>query len=423
MVFRVLVIGAGAQGAACASILTRIRGVDEVVLGDIDLDLAQKVKDKIGSDKVRVAKIDARKKQEILRFAKGADTIINMVPPRFNLNIMESALDVGAHYVDTASGPNYKIYPIDRMVLEQLSLEDEFKKKGLTALISCGYTPGLSNVLARYLCDTMQHVTHIKFRVGVKIVEGAVPEIIKPIAEYTEILWPTWSPEVSFLYRATEPVIFDRGEYKRVEPFSGLEEYTFPDPIGRCMNTYVDHEEPVTVPLFINKGLEYVDYKNPPDILAWALIKMGFAEDRHVEVDGCRVVPRDVLLKLLKKPVHIFLEETPEKLRSRSIDVICEAIIIEVSGRDDGGHVVKRLIFNNFVPPRDVEERIALYKRFGTTRVQVGLPAAIGALICSEGRAVPGVIAPEALNPDLFLKKFEELGYPVRFTIEEEYRS
>ena len=35
---KVLIVGAGAQGAPCASILARDKDVSEIVLGDIDLD-------------------------------------------------------------------------------------------------------------------------------------------------------------------------------------------------------------------------------------------------------------------------------------------------------------------------------------------------------------------------------------------------
>ena len=40
---KVLVIGAGAQGGPCASILAGEEGVEKILIGDIDLDLARKV--------------------------------------------------------------------------------------------------------------------------------------------------------------------------------------------------------------------------------------------------------------------------------------------------------------------------------------------------------------------------------------------
>jgi len=418
MAFNFLVIGAGAQGAACASILSKLEEANKIVLADINIKLANKVKDKIKSEKLSAIKIDAGNKSQVINSLKNMDVLINLAPPRYNITLMRAALDAQTHYIDTASGPNYELYSIDKMVLEQMKLDPEFEKKDLTAIISCGSTPGLSNILARYLCDTLNRVSKIKFRVGTKLVKGDVPEIIKSIAEYTEIISPSWSPEVSFLYRATQPVIYQDGIYKHLEPYSGLEEYHFPEPVGNCLNTFVDHEEPITLPKFIDKGIRYVDYKNPPDIIAWALIKLGFANNEPIEIGDCKIIPRDVLLKLLRQPVHDFLDEDIESLTSDETNIICEIIVIEAEGEDNDGAVKKKLIYKNFIPPIDIKDRIQLYNKFGTTKIQVGLPAAVGAILCAEKKVPTGVIAPEAVDPNIFMDKFERIGFPIDFEIE-----
>ena len=51
-VMEVPVVGAGGQGAPCTSILDRDVDISRIVLGDINLDLANRVKDRIGSDKI-----------------------------------------------------------------------------------------------------------------------------------------------------------------------------------------------------------------------------------------------------------------------------------------------------------------------------------------------------------------------------------
>ena len=101
---KVLVVGAGGQGGPCASILARDKDVSEVILGDIDLDLANKVKSKINSDKITAIKLDAGKVEDIERAAKGVDVIINLTLLEFALNIMKAALKSGVSYVDSASG-------------------------------------------------------------------------------------------------------------------------------------------------------------------------------------------------------------------------------------------------------------------------------------------------------------------------------
>ena len=99
---KVLIIGAGCQGAQCASILSRDRDVAEIVLADIDLDLANKVKGEIGSNKISAMKVNAEKVEYIERAAKGADAIISLTLPQFNSNIMKATLRSGARCVDAA---------------------------------------------------------------------------------------------------------------------------------------------------------------------------------------------------------------------------------------------------------------------------------------------------------------------------------
>lgn len=101
---KILIVGAGAQGGPCASILARDKGISEIVLGDIDLNLANKVKEKINSDKIATIRIDAGRIEDIERAAKGASVIINLTLTAFDLNIMKGALKTGAHYVDTSFG-------------------------------------------------------------------------------------------------------------------------------------------------------------------------------------------------------------------------------------------------------------------------------------------------------------------------------
>ncbi len=101
---KVLIVGAGAQGGPCASALTRDSDTSEIILCDIDFDLANKVKEKIGSEKITAVKVDAGNVGDIEKAAKGVDVIINLTLTAFNPNVMKAALKVGAHYVDTSFG-------------------------------------------------------------------------------------------------------------------------------------------------------------------------------------------------------------------------------------------------------------------------------------------------------------------------------
>ena len=104
---KVLVIGAGAQGGPCASILAGEEGVEKILLGDIDLNLAQKVADKIGSQKVDAFKLDASSEAEVAAAARNVDVIINLTHLKFNDVIMSAALAAKTHYVDTATDTQF----------------------------------------------------------------------------------------------------------------------------------------------------------------------------------------------------------------------------------------------------------------------------------------------------------------------------
>jgi len=95
MMKKVLIVGAGGQGGPCASILARDKDVTEIVLGDIDIELANKAKNKIKSEKITTVKLDAGKVEDIERAAKGMDVIINLTLPRFDINVMKAAVKAG----------------------------------------------------------------------------------------------------------------------------------------------------------------------------------------------------------------------------------------------------------------------------------------------------------------------------------------
>ena len=106
---RVLVVGAGGQGAPCASILAKDKEVSAVVLGDIDVDLLSKVKDRIRSDKIETIQLDAGQIEEIEMAATGVDAIINLAGENISTGrwtgerkraILESRLNAGRAIVE-----------------------------------------------------------------------------------------------------------------------------------------------------------------------------------------------------------------------------------------------------------------------------------------------------------------------------------
>ncbi len=398
---KVLIVGAGAQGAPCASILARDKDISGIVLADIDLDLANKVKDKIKSDKITTMKVDAGRVEDIEKAAKGVDVIINLIVTWFCSNIMRAAIKSGAHYVDASFGE-----PILTQIMERQPLEfdDEFKKAGLTALIGCGGSPGITNVLARYICDKLDHVNEICIR------DGTFP--LKGTKEAVSTWEPDWCPERALWGYATNPTVFEDGKYRKYPPFSGCEEYNFPEPVCSLLVAYHQHQETATLPRFIGKGIKNTSFKMSVDPIASALIKLGFGNSEPVDVKGVKVAPKDVLLKLIKHPVEDFLTENENNVRLPSKFI--EPMVMEVKG-EKSGEDVKYIISWTYSLFTTTEEKLELYRKFGTTGVAVALPAITGAKMCVEDDADRGVIVPECLEPMKFLKMMADIGWPVKF--------
>jgi saccharopine dehydrogenase-like NADP-dependent oxidoreductase len=406
---KVLIVGAGAQGGPCAQILSRDDEVSEIVLGDIDLQLARKVEEKIKSDKVTAVKLDAGKVEEVEKAAEGADAVINLTLTVYDMNIMEAALRSGAHYVDTSFGePTMLDIRARDNILAQiiegrpLSFDEEYRDAGLTAVLGCGFSPGTTNVTARYLCDKLEQVEKIRVFIGKKS--------FKPHGEMVSPWTSTWSPFRTLWGYAVEPTIFEGGQYKKYPTFARPKEYPFPDPVGNILVTLHQHQEPITLPHFIGKGIKYCDFNYPIDPIAGAFVKMGFASPDEIEVKGLKVVPRDVLLSLTSPPANLFLnenEESAKQLRSANL------YVVEVEGTKKG----KDVQFKASSPStffRTVEEKIKVFRKMGTTIIGVALPAIVGAKMCLKGDVDKGVISAECLDPKTFFKMLKEMGAPLK---------
>jgi saccharopine dehydrogenase (NAD+, L-lysine-forming) len=162
-----LIVGAGAQGAPCAAILARQPGVGRVLLGSHKLADAASVRDRLGSAKVAAAGFDARDPAAIARSVKESlgtvDVVIDLTPSFISVPVMEAALAMNAHYVNTAACPEHLAQLIQGQPLE---LADRFVAAGRTALLGCGASPGVLNVICRRFCDELDTVERIEIRAG-----------------------------------------------------------------------------------------------------------------------------------------------------------------------------------------------------------------------------------------------------------------
>jgi saccharopine dehydrogenase-like NADP-dependent oxidoreductase len=377
-----------------ATEIVKIPEVSEVRLSDINLQKAENLAKRLKSKKVCTYRVDANKMDDIIKVAKEVNVVVNATTwnPQFNLNIMEAALNVGAHYQDLASYPNM-----------QLPLTEKWKKASLTALIDTGVSPGLTNTLAAQAADKLDRVEEIRIRLW-----GA---------EQSKKLVSFWSPETAWLDMAEEPVVFENGKFKKVPPFSGEEVYNFPEPVGAQTVYWHSHEEPETLPRFIGKGIKYADFKMGGAIfpLAKAIFELGLLSDKPINVKGIKVVPRDVFLALV--PPTPSMEEVEEMIKAGTINMRA-CCVVDVKGQKKG-EKMRHILYTKFMDIKEIAQRMP-----GANPVAyvTSVPASIYTKMLLKGEIkTRGVIPPEALEPEVrqaYITEVEEKGIKINAKVE-----
>src|SRR5256886_15810382 len=129
---------------------------------------------------------------------------------------MEAALVAGAHYLDiAAAGP---LEPgATPGVFAQLAKADEFKSAGRTALVSMGFDPGISNVMARDAAEPFEAFDAIRIRAGDLVSAGAG-------------FLPLSSREAFLAYVLVRPTVWLGNELHLREPLREPGGFSFPSP-------------------------------------------------------------------------------------------------------------------------------------------------------------------------------------------------
>jgi saccharopine dehydrogenase (NAD+, L-lysine-forming) len=402
---KVLIVGAGMQGQVITWNLGRNPAVTEVVVADYDEARAKFIAGQVGAGKASAAFVDASDVDAVAKLGEGAKLIVNAVIPEFNIAIMKACLKVKADYLDMASGQTQAL-TIDEAFLEQMKLDGDFKNAGLCALLSTGMDPGVTNTFAANGYEDLDKCFEIRIK-DYSIFDSPVPLQV-------------WSQETYYTDCAQPPLLFEDGEFKRVDIFGRKEFYLFPEPWGLGPVICHDHEEVSTLPRLLpkkfgDKGLRYVDFKMgmPEEGIDadLAFVGSGMVSKEPVTLkDGAKVRPIDVYVATLA-PNPPADELARLALAGEILDrgVVVVDCIGEIGGKP-------ATINHTIVPPdiKYVNERIP-----GGTMVSYGTstPASIYAEMLAEGKiAEKGVVAPEILERserDAFIKELGARDMPV----------
>ena len=405
---KVVIVGAGMQGHVLTWNLARNAAVSEIVLGDYDQSRARLVAERVGAGKTSPMFLDASDTKALATAAAGAGLVVNAVIPEYNLSIMRACLETGAAYQDMASGQT-RSKTIDEAYLEQLTMAPDFEKNGILALLSTGMDPGFTNTLAANGYEDLDKCFEIRIK-DYAIFDSPVPLQV-------------WSQETYYTDCAQPPLLYEDGQFKRVEIFGRRERYSFPAPFGVGSVICHDHEEVSTLPRTLarrwgDKGLRYVDFKmgGPEEGLDWdkALVESGMTSKIPVTLrDGSQVRPIDVYVATL--PPNPPMDELAALALSGAI-TDSGVVTVDCIGEKHG----KPASIGYAIFPPDIKwvnERIP-----GATSVSYGTstPASIYAELIVEGRIrEKGLRCPEELSRearDAFVAECGRRGLPVTRT-------
>jgi saccharopine dehydrogenase-like NADP-dependent oxidoreductase len=325
------------------------------------------------------------------------DLVINATIPMFVRQVLQAAYAARTDYLDMASN---EIYPQPQVPIEQLSYAEQWKKAGLRCLTGGGGDPGLTNVMVKDAVLELEEVDSIRIK------DFGIVECDRPVA--------LWSMRTYLEDLSMPATVWQEGKPRQLAPFSGMEDYEFPPPLGvrgRCY--FHDHEEAVTIPLFCGKPVRYCEFKiGEPDIDTWKFLiqGLGLMDEEPVQIGDCRVRPRDLLFQKIpetaspKRQMELY---TSGRLNSRLM------LVCDVEGTREGKKIMLKLW------SRSPEGREACNWIKGASDVSwlTSVPASIFALMLMRGQVKhTGVFPPEVFDREeieIFYRGIREWGIGV----------
>lgn len=277
---RMLVLGAGLQGSACAYDLLHQSDVTEVRLADKSVDHLPKFLAPHVGGRLKPLQLDVTDRAATMRAIDGVQGVMCAVPYYFNMPMTEAAIAAGAHFSDL--GGNTEI------VFQQKSLHGKAQAAGVTVIPDCGLAPGMVNILAQLgisRCDTVS---------SVKIFVGGLPQKPEPPLNYQVV----YSLEGVLDYYTTLSWVIRDGKRHQVKALSEREPVVFRE-LGELEAFHtagglstIGFRYEGKIPTMEYKTLRYPGHAH----IMEAIRDLGLLDLGAIDVKGKPVVPRDVAI-------------------------------------------------------------------------------------------------------------------------------
>ena len=385
---KVIIIGCGGVGTVVAHKCAQNPEVfTHIVLASRTRSKCEEVARKIGGGRITTDQVDADSVEQLCELFNRhkPDIVINVALPYQDLTIMEACLKCGVNYLDTA---NYE--PKDEAHFEyswQWAYRKRFEDAGLTAILGCGFDPGVSAVFTAYAAKhyfkEMEYLDIVDCNAG----------------DHGKAFATNFNPEINIREITQNGRYWQDGKWVTTGPLEIHKSLTYPN-IGPRESYLLYHEELESLVqnfptikrarFWMTFGQEYLTHLR-------VIQDIGMARIDPIDYQGMKIVPLQFLKAVLPNPQDLGKNYHGET-----------SIGCRISGKDKEGNDLTYYIYNNC----SHEEA---YKETGMQAVSytTGVPAMTGAMMFLTGKWVkPGVHNVEEFDPDPFLAEVAKQGLP-----------
>lgn len=385
---KVIIIGAGGVGTVVAHKCAQNPDVfTEVVIASRTLSKVEDLVKKLGKPNFSADKVDADNVADLVALFNRhkPDMVINVALPYQDLTIMDACLECGVNYLDTA---NYE--PKDVAHFEyswQWAYKKRFEEAGLTAILGCGFDPGVSGVFTAYAAkhyfSAMEYLDIVDCNAG----------------DHGKAFATNFNPEINIREITQNGRYYQDGEWVTTGPLEIHKDLTYPN-IGPRDSYLLYHEELESLVknfptikrarFWMTFGQAYLTHLR-------VIQDIGMARIDEIDYNGVKIVPLQFLKAVLPNPQDLGENYTGET-----------SIGCRISGLDKEKKHLTYYIYNNC-------SHHASYLETGMQAVSytTGVPAMIGAMMFLTGKwNRPGVWNVEEFDPDPFMEQLNIQGLP-----------
>ena len=395
---KVIIIGCGGVGTVCAHKCAQNPDVfHEIVIASRNRAKCDAVAKAIGAPNITTDQVDADEVDQLVALFERhqPNLVINLALPYQDLTIMEACLRCGVNYLDTA---NYE--PRDEAHFEyswQWAYRERFERAGLTAILGCGFDPGVTSI---YTARAAKH--HFQEIHYLDIVDCNAGDHGKAFAT-------NFNPEINIREITPKGLYWQDGPWVETEPLEIHQPLTYPG-IGPRESYLLHHEEIESLVInyptikrarfWMTFGEQYLKHLDVIQNIGMSRIDEVEYEAPLADGSGTarvKIVPLQFLKAVLPNP-----QDLGENYQGQT------SIGCRISGIGKDGKPLTYYIYNNC-------DHHAAYEETGMQAVSytTGVPAMTGAMMFLKGLWVkPGVHNVEEFDPDPFLDEVAKQGLP-----------